>query len=97
MSQKADFFGIEFEADYLLFSDEMKSLPGVYIVYTEKACLEIETTEDFKNSVETDGHTRDWLELSKGNDIYIAFHFDKNKESREDKKIYLKSKMQPLL
>lgn len=92
-----DFYGIDFEAEFLLFGDEFEELPGIYVVYTEKSCLDMGATENLKTAIEEHQNTREWLKLAGKNDIYIAFHLDKDSESREDKIAHLKKKMKPLL
>lgn len=93
MSAIADFYGYEFEADLDLFTSEFEDIPGVYVIYTPKVCLEIGETEDLRNSLETNNNTREWLTKSEGEDILVAFHPDKDKESRKEKESYLCSKM----
>lgn len=91
-----DFYGLTFETDYSLFGDEFKELPGVYVVYTERSCLEIGETDNLKLAIETHANTRSWINNSNGETIYVAFHLDSDLESRVDKKLYLTSKMRPV-
>ena len=95
MAQTADFYGIDFEVEYSLFADEFESVPGIYVVYTSKICLEIGESEDIKMSLETNEHTRDWINLSDKQDILVAIHLDPDKNSREDKVLHLKARMKP--
>lgn len=95
MNPTVDFYGIEFEAEYFLFGDEFSDLPGVYIIYTEKAVLEIGITERLKTTIEEHSNTREWLKLANGDEIFVAFNMDNNPESRADKEVYLKAKMNP--
>lgn len=97
MSQLTDFFGLEFETDFSLFGDNFENLPGVYIIYTPKICLDVGQTSDLKTAIETHPNTRDWIKLSGDEAILVAFHFDDDLESREDKLLYLKTKLKPAI
>lgn len=92
----ADYFGIFFEAEHLLFGYDFEELPGVYIVYTEKDCLDIGETGNLKISLETHKNTLEWIKQADDEDIFVAFHLDDNQESRKDKELYLRSKMHPV-
>ena len=97
MADFVDFYGLSFEAEYSLFASEFEALPGVYVVYTEKSCLDIGSTDNLKESIETHKNTREWLKFAGKDEIFVAFHLDEDKESREDKEAYLRSKMNPLI
>lgn len=84
---------IPFDIEYLLFADEMEELAGVYVVYTTKTVLDIGITRNLKFSIEEHKNTQEWLNIAGEEDIYVAFHFDENPESRKDKEIYLRSKI----
>lgn len=97
-SNLADFYGLPFETDYMLFaSDELEEIPAVYVVYTTTACLEIGEAPLLKTAIEEHLNTTQWIKLANKDDIYIAFHPDDDVESRIDKMEYLKSKMKPLI
>lgn len=93
----ADFYGVTFEVEYPLFGYEFEELPGIYIIYTSKDCLEVGFTANLKMCLEEHEHTRDWVRLANELEILVAFHLDEDKESRKDKLVYLKEKMKPLL
>lgn len=97
MAEPADFHGYTFEAEFSLFSDEFEEAPGVYIIYTSKACLDMGTTENFKESIETHLNTREWVSLSEGEDIYVAFYYEEDPEVREEIVSHLRNKMHPLI
>lgn len=93
----ADFHGLTFETDYLLFIDEFEEVPAVYVIYTPKVCLEIGETDNLKEAIETHINTKKWVELSAGQDIYVAIHFEEEPASRVEKQKFLQGKMKPLI
>jgi hypothetical protein len=94
----ADFHGLPFETDYMLFAvDELDDIPSVYVIYTSKACLEIGETPRLRTHLEEHANTQKWIELSGGEDIFIAFHPDEDTRSRLDKVSYLVGKMRPVI
>lgn len=96
MNPRADFYGVDFEAEYVLFADDFEDLPGIYVVYTEKVCLDIGQTEKLKTAIEAHENTGQWVKVSGGDEIYVAFHFDPDGESRNDLEKHLRLKMHPI-
>ncbi len=94
-SQTGDFYGIEFEVDFSIFDESFEDIPAVYVIYNSKTCLEVSETNKLKAEIETHPHTREWLKLSGKDSIFVAFHFDDDQESRDDKVRYLKNKLKP--
>ncbi len=97
MLNKKDFFGYDFEVDYNLFGDQFQEAPGIYIIYTAKACLDIGSTKTLKTSLETHPHTAKWITLAEGEDILVALYFEDNDRQRENITSFLRSRMHPLL
>lgn len=96
MDQVTDFYGYEFESEYLLLGDEFEDLQGIYVVYTKKVCLDLGVTEKLKSRIETHENTRDWLLKAAGDTVHIAFRLDEDPKSRQEIASYLRDKMHPL-
>jgi predicted GIY-YIG superfamily endonuclease len=96
MSEPADFFGYDFEADFMLFADEFEEVQGVYIIYTDEACLDIGTTTNLKESLETHSNTRDWVKTAGKKDVFVAIYKEDSESERQEIRDYLKDKMHPL-
>jgi hypothetical protein len=96
MADTANFYGYDFEADFSLLGDEFEEVPGVYVIYNEKDCLEIGETENIKETLETNEHTRNWVKLSQELEIYVAIYPEDNEEARMEVVNHLKEKMLPL-
>lgn len=92
----ADFWGISFDQDYTLFIDELEDEAGIYLVYTDKVFLEVGSTRNLKDTIETHPNTHDWLQKVGKAEIFISFHKDSDEESRQDKEAYLKSKFKSI-
>lgn len=88
-----DFYGIDFEGEYSLLGDEFPEIPALYIIYTEKACLYMGSTDNLKQAIEENEHAQQWIKLAEGKDIFIAFHAESDPESRQDIEGYLREKM----
>lgn len=97
MDENLDFFGLSFDAVFLLFGDEFGEVAGVYVVYTKETCLEVGTTFNLKRTMEEHPHTKQWVDKAAGKEILVAFHQDEDQVSQEDKVTYLQGKMPPLL
>lgn len=91
-----DYCGISFESEYMLFVDEMEELPGVYVIHTEKTVIDVGESDNLKTAIESHMNTQVWIEKAGKGDIYIAFHLDKDKESRKDLEKFLRSKIDSL-
>lgn len=97
MSGIGDFYGLDFEVDFSVFDESFEDIPAVYVIYSEKVCLEVGQTTQLKTTIETHPNTREWIKLSNSKQIFVAFHFDADFESRVDKQVYLKSKLNPVI
>lgn len=97
MAQLANFYGYDFEAEYLLFADEFEEIPAVYVIYTPKVCLDVGQTENLKEGIETHGSTKDWVKQSNSDDIYVAFYHEPDRDSRVEIESLLRSKMKPVV
>lgn len=95
MAGTTNFFGYEFETDYNLFGDEFEEVAGVFVIYTPKAYLDIGTTENLKTSLETHQNTADWIRLSEGEEILVAFYLEEDPGKRVEIESHLRVKMQP--
>lgn len=99
MADLADFHGIQFAAEFDLFTDtdDFEDTPAIYVIYTEQGCIEIVSTDHLKTDVETNTNAPKWLKMADGKNIFVAFHFDDDADSRQEKVKHLKSKMHPLI
>lgn len=90
-----EFYGIGFDSEYMLFIDEPEESPGIYIIHTDDAILDIGETDNLKNAIETHENTGTWVRQAGKADIYIAFQLDGDKSSRKDKVLYLQAQIKP--
>jgi hypothetical protein len=96
MSSQFVDFGIDLESDYSLFCDEFENAGAVFVIYTPKKCLEIGSTDNLKEALEMHEHTKEWLDLSAGNELMVAFYPEEDPIKREEVKEFLIEKMNPL-
>ncbi len=99
MADLADFYSIQFAAEFDLLTDteNFDDTPGIYIIYTSEACLEIVDTEHLRTDVETNTNTKEWLKRANDKTIFVAIHFDDDAASRQEKVRHLTEKMKPIL
>lgn len=90
-----NFFGYDFEGGYLLFGDEFVPEPGVFVVYTDKLCLEVGESGNLREALETHNNTLEWIKVAGSDDIFVAVYLEPDEESRREVKEHLHSKMNP--
>jgi hypothetical protein len=96
MSQVVDFFGVDFEADNLFFGADLEDLPGVYILYTDKKCLDLGQTSKLASEIDEHLNASSWVKEADREDIFLAFHQEEDREKRLDVVEELRPKLNPV-